>query len=855
MRALCFEFVAGAIAVGMSFTGAVAWAEGPADAARPAVEEDATAQEKPAAAPEKKPAVSRQVRNIPLDAGETRAPSLGRAVSSSPDAAFMGNPNKAAVFPTEFGSPEAGFVMPDMEQPFRDIQADQMEQGLDTNRLDLKGNVRLRLGDMYFQSDSFHYSQDLGEMGAEGNVEIKQANSTLTAEQLSYTLPGAGEMPPPSILEDNSPEAREQRRLRLGHVRAEGLHIVEPTREIMADSLDYDLLAENGVVLNARGKAGVYYFYAEKLRVTGPDSYEADEVWLTTCECDFNDPDNPPPYRIKMRNVTIKDGKFVNATRARLQIGKTNTPLFLPMLRPDDDAPWTIDFDTGSRAELGSFLNVGQRFRVNDDLQLGPRLYITQDEGVGFGGDAFWDYTKTPSSRAFLNKGELHTLYTTEDRGYLHFYDRYRYSDDLQVKLQLEHWSDSDFYNDFYYQQFKNRTTPRSFATVAYRQEDYIATATARVDTHGWVAETERLPEASFHVPERSIADRLYLTFDTVGGYNNREPAGVHGGRGIAMARLTYDMDPTQGLSITPFAEVSGAYYTDSVYGNDSEDWASALFGVTAQTRLQRTYGGVMGFSGFKHIIVPSLTVSHRPRSGVDEYDVPFYDSWDSVSGRTRIESKLDNILLGKDAETGEVWQVGRLSLYQGNDFWNETHQSDDYELELDVRPRSWWGMQLVGERHVTDKELSLDDPYVVEEWFIDTFENLTGRPIETLPNFDLNSQYGDYDRILAQIYYDDNLRGGRFNGRLGFSYTETRDIVFNREVLYGLGYRLNKEWSVAFEHRYDFEDGDLRTQSYEVRRIWDCWETAIRFQDRERGFDVNFEIALTALPGTKVKF
>jgi lipopolysaccharide assembly outer membrane protein LptD (OstA) len=840
-------------------------AQGPAESGRPRIveAEDVNAPEAPAeeAAKEKeeeaKPAITRRFRTAPFQGGEVRAPSLNRRVSASPDDPFASNdPNEIAAFPTEFGSAEYGFVMPDMKEPFRDIQADAMEQGIDTNQITLNGNVRLRLGDMYFQSDAFHYAQDLGQVGAEGNVLITQRNSTLKALKLNYTLPSAEELPKPTLLEPlPTADEIEAKRLKMGRVQATDLHIIEPTREIMADQLDYDLLSDNGEILRARGKAGMYYFYAEKMIMTGPNSFEAEDVWLTTCECDFDDPDNPPPYRIKLKHVTIRDGKFIKGTRARLQLGNMNTPLFLPILRQQDDqAPWTIDFDTGSRAELGSFLNVGQQFRVNDDVHLGPRLYVTQKEGVGFGADMNYDFTETPSSRLFLNKGEFHSLMTTENRGYVHWYNKYRYSEDLVVKMQLEHWSDSGFYRDFYYPQYKNRTTPRSFATVAYRQEAYVATATARVDTHGWVRETERLPEASFHVPDRSIADRLYLSFDTVMGYNNREPEGVHGGRGIALTRLTYDMDPLSGLSLTPFAEFSGSYYTDTILDNDSDGWASALVGITGQTRLQRTYGGALGFSAFKHIIVPSITLSHRPDSSVDLRDIPFYDSWDSVSGRTRIESKLDNIVLGKDAETGEVWQVGRLTLYQGNDFWNEVSQTEDYEIELDVRPRPWWGMQVVGESHNTSDEFDLDDPFAVEEFIAGQYERITGRPIDELELFDLNTQYSDYDRVLAQVYYDGTQLGSRYNARLGFSYTQTRDRVFNREVLYGMGYRLSDQWSMAFEHRYDFEDNDLRTQTYEIRRIWDCWETAIRFEDRERGFDINFEIALTALPGTKLK-
>lgn len=815
------------------------------------------ADEKPPATtrPSGDGSVTRRIRTAPMQSEGVRAPRLGVPVSADP--LSRQDPTTSAVFPTEFGSTEYGFEMPDMNEPFRDIEADQMRQGLETNKLELEGNVRLRLGDMLFQSDTFSYEQELGEIGATGSVRIEQMNSTLEADSIQYVLATADSIPAPSVLEPAyTPEQIEEQRLRLGRVKASGLHVIEPTREIIADEFEYDLMTDSGVILKARGKAGIYYFFAEKLIVTGPDSFEAEDVWLSTCECDVNNTDEfPPAYRIRLKNMTIRDGKFIKGTRARLQLRNASTPIFLPVWRGEDDsAPWTIDFDTGSRAEIGTFLNVGQRFRLNDDVQLGPRLYATQDQGIGFGGDLSYDFMETPSSRLYRTKGDFSALYTTKDRGYAHWYHRYQPSEDLVAKMQLEHWGDSDFYKDFYYDQYRNRTTPRSFANVTYRKDNYIATATARVNTHGWVRETERLPEASFHVPERAIADRLYLTFDTVAGYHNREPTGVHGGRATAVARLSYDLEFGERLSLTPFLEASGAYYTDTVYGGDSDDWGSVIAGITAQTRLQRDYGGVRGFSAFKHIIMPSLTLSHRPDVSLDERDIPFYDTWDLVAGRTRIETKLDNILLGRDAETGDVWQVGRLTLYQGNDLDSENRQSDDYEIELDIRPRPWWGIQMVGERHLTSDEIDLDDPFAIETFIADRYERITGSPFSDLDFYDFNSQFGDYDRVLAQFYYDSTQVGGRFDSRLGFSYTETRGRVFNREILYGVGYRLSDQWSVAMEHRYDLEFNDLRTQTYEVRRIWDCWETAIRFRDRESGFDVNFEISLTAIPGTKLK-
>ena len=43
--------------------------------------------------------------------------------------------------------------------------------------------------------------------------------------------------------------------------------------------------------------------------------------------------------------------------------------------------------------------------------------------------------------------------------------------------------------------------------------------------------------------------------------------------------------------------------------------------------------------------------------------------------------------------------------------------------------------------------------------------------------------------------------------------------------------------------------------QEYELRRNLHCWEAAIRFRDRDTGWDIGFELSLVAFPGTGVKF
>jgi hypothetical protein len=74
----------------------------------------------------------------------------------------------------------------------------------------------------------------------------------------------------------------------------------------------------------AKGLIGPFYFYASDLKIQGENSFSAEDVWLTTCDHD------PPHYRVKVKRMTVEEGKFKEAEYLRLQIGRVTTPLFLP---------------------------------------------------------------------------------------------------------------------------------------------------------------------------------------------------------------------------------------------------------------------------------------------------------------------------------------------------------------------------------------------------------------------------------------------------------------------------------------------------------------------------------------------
>lgn len=825
--------------------------ENPVAAAAPEAgtpeEETPPATEAEAAAPAEKP--RGKYRSMPMFTGSLRAPALNTATHKLIGGVERQGLRDALTRPIEFGEPGLGFTPPDWTEPLRDLEADTMTTDLATGKTVMQDNVRLRLGEMAFRSDQFSYSDEQGSYDAEGHVEVSQRQSTLTADHLSYATPDPGVVERAFVLEPRDEQNMAKKRLSMGRITGRNLHVNEPTRELMAEEVDYDFAAQKGTLVNARGRAAYFYYSAEKLHILGPEEFIAENAWFTTC------PGDPPGYRLMVKELHVEGGEAVAGSGARLALGNFKAPFPLPIWGSTAGPyPWSVDFDSGRYAETGYYLNLGQQFQLSRELSLGPRIMPTEKEGVGLGGDIYYDYMKTPSSRLYRTSGEFHGLQTTENRGYLAWYNRFEPDKDLVLRMQAEQWSDEEFYKDFFYEQYRHRSDPRTFANLTLRKEDFIATGTARINTHSWVGETERLPEATFHLVERPLMDRLMFSFDTVNGYNDRNPGREYGARSVNIARLSYDWDPASWLSVTPFLELEGAWYQRERTTEDSASRVSNLTGVTLQTRLHREFPGFWGFSAFKHVILPSVTYSYRPEPTLAAEDAPRFDALDNVYGRSRLETKLTNVVYGRDAETNDVWQAARLTLYQGNDFWNETRRADDYEAELDLRPRPWWGMQLAGERHDTRRPESLLEENHLENRFYKAYERATGKVLNDRAA-DLNLRYADYTRLLTQLYYDNTVVGGRFNTRVGFAYSDTDGNIYNRDVLYGLGYRLSETWGVSFEHIYDLNEDEMRSQTYEIRRSFKCWETALRFRDRQSGFDVNMEISLTAFPDTAIGF
>ena len=696
------------------------------------------------------------------------------------------------------------------------------------------GGVRFNMGDALVLTDRLALDPETGEILLEGAVAVSRDGSSMTGDRIHYQPSAITTLDVPTPLVPHGGKIQLRHVLvprgyggehpflprSTGVIRADTIDWIEPLRAIKAESLEYDLSALSGNLKGASGHAGPLYFSAKNLRILGPADFEGEDLWVTTCDLPV------PHYRIRLERASLRDGHAYAARNARLQLGKVPTPLYLPRIR-GSLAPGgrrlSTELELGSRAQIGSFIEVAQWFQVTPNIQLAPRIYATTSEGTGLGFDGEYDFMNDPTSPLFRSRGSIRTLYTTEDNGYTEAYHRQELTERTVVLGQWEQWYEADFVKDFYNKVFENRTGPRSFVNFTHTRPQSIATATLAKSTHNFTTETEKLPELSFHLLERRLGRDFYGAFDGTAGYYRTAPGDVESGRLTTVARLSYDWNVAKGINLVPFVETDGAWYSNPLDGQGSAFRASAVGGATLQTRFQRAYAGRRGFSGFKHIIIPSVTYSYRPDATLDQDQTPVFDDLDDRPGRSRVESSLENILLGRNAETGTTWPVARLSLYQGYDLSNEVAESEDYEIQMEVRPRPWWGMQTIGELHETEAGA--------------------------------NTPPEDLDRLLSYLFFDNRFGKNTMNARLGFALVESNDTVFNREILYGFGYKLSKNWSFAAEHRYDIERGKLTRQAYEIRRRLHKWEMAIRIRDRERGVDIGFEFNLTDFPGAKLGF
>jgi hypothetical protein len=624
---------------------------------------------------------------------------------------------------------------------------------------------------------------DLGKkLRFEGRVQITTENAEFSADEIDYDA--------------------EKNTFRATGLEPGGVRMKRDGGSLTADEVIYDVESETGELTNCSGTFDQLLFHAPLVKRTGPNSAELVGGHVTTCDLD------KPHYRVVAERIEVTDEQELSARNATFYLGP------VPILRVPrfshavGETRFPINIHTGHESELGYFLRTEYEFDVTEKFSGGVHADVYTDEGFGTGLDG---------SLTAVEGGEttFKTYMTTKERGRAEIYHTQEMPRDWRAILQLEQWTDEDFLEEFYYDEYKRRTEPETFLNLTRTKPYDIISLTVRKRTNGFVDETERLPELNVTFLERQIgATPFYYSVENSAGYLVDRPGEEHTLRNFTSGRLSYAGRPARWLSVVPFIGVDGTYYSDGLVEDDLYR-TSPLSGVTLGTRLHKVYGSRSGnYSAFKHVIVPTLTYTYRPTPDVRTTEIHEFDAIDNVVGGSRIGFELDNLFLSKTND-GEQRQFARLTLYSGTDITSEQEESVDWAARLQVSPWDRFGFEFDADSHDAEEDFKL---------------------------------------FNGSFYYRPEERGGP-EIRLGFGYSETESGVFNEDVSYYFGTNLGQKWRVSLEHRYDFHDNELEYQEYRIWRDLHCFEGGISYRIREKSERVLIMIGLKAFPGAEVKF
>jgi len=590
--------------------------------------------------------------------------------------------------------------------------------------------------------------------------------------------------------------------------------LTQPDVVLEADRIKYDFGQRTGRLDNVRCEMPPFYITATELVQAGPDEGHVEQLTVTTCDLP------EPHYRVSAPAAEFRYGTELVLHGAVVWLGPV--PIFywprytyvVGELRPH------LEFDAGRESHIGEFVRLAYNFSPVEDLALTLRTDAYTKAGYGFGLDGEFDVFKpdldeTAETDGQGGHGEFRTYIAKDERGRAEGYYRHEFPADWVARMQVEHWSDPEFLKQFYYDEYKRRTEPSSFVNVTKTWDDAVLSLTARKQVTGFIEDVNRLPEARFTLLDRPLlSDTLLVGLDETVGYLDHRPHGPHTARNRTAARVAVTGLSRPGLSVVPFIEGTDTWYSRGPDGRDNRSTGSYEAGIAAGSRLHRTYGSFLAdYTAFKHVVMPTVTVSYRSSPTLDPDDRFAFDPLDEAYRLGRVSLEFDNRLLGR-TEDGSQRELVRWTLYGGSDFASPYRTTRDWESWLDI--------------YLTDR-LTLTSSVATHR--------------------------GEEDFTWADV----GLRFGSITGprtfEIGYDYEEVETETINKDLRLEFATALGEKYKVRIEGRYDFEDSRLEYQQYSIERDMHCFTGGIAYRKRRSSTDVYAVISLKAFPHSRLKF
>ncbi len=752
---------------------------------------------------------------------------------------------------------------------------------------DTGGNVLTVTGGVYLSRGEAGSAERL-ELRADAVVVFLPSSALATTEERSQPPAGLGvdesqlRRRPASARPAPAGDARDESDRQLlaagfGEIEVEGAYVegdilmTQGPNMIRASRLYYDFLEERAVILDAVVRATMVerniplYLRAAEIRQLSQRSFAATDAKLTTSE--FHTPHyHIGAQRIELVNLTpadptrndrgIRAGSF-DVRHATLNLGG-NPIFFWPHIRGNIDTSETAikslrtgySDDFGAEVETDWHLFGALGFETPDgfDGTLGLDLYTRRGPAIGvdvdYERDAYFgllrSYLLTDEERDFLGRQRERSP-ERDVRGRLLFRHRQYLEDDWQVSLELSYLSDDGFLEEFFESEFDQDKEQETLLYFKRQRENWALAALFQGRILDFVAQTERLPDVSYHLAGEPLGESTTWFSENRIGFVRRRLAdrtlidllrgrGSNGSGSVARADTRQEIDLPVDLGpirLVPFTSVRGTAWDDSP-ADGGVDRIFAAYGMRASLYLSRLFpdvrSTVFDLDGLRHIIKPDIVAwfAHTNRDAHELFN--FDDTIENVD-------EVDGVTLG-------VRQ--RLQTKRGLGDNRRTVDVVTLDAELGLFNDADGDVRTNGFASFSRPENSLAHNHLSSS-FIWRMNDRTALVSEF--NYDIND--GEVDILNVSIAVE---RSPRFSYLLGYRFIEET----NSNLLgFDMNYRMTEKHSLAIRELFDLARGQTMDFTVALIRKFPRWFGAVSFalDESEDDFGVSLSIWPEGLP------
>ncbi|MDD5645107.1 MAG: LPS assembly protein LptD [bacterium] len=650
-------------------------------------------------------------------------------------------------------------------------------------------------GPVTVDGNNVSYDRNMQVLSASGNVVVEYMDMRLTADTIK--------------LQVEKKEISASGNVRL--YRAGNIY--------QADNIVYNFETGTADIMRCKYNVPPIYGSVERVGKIDDKVFVADNASVTTS--DFDEPE----YRIEGKYIEIYLGDRVVVKDAVVYMGKVPVfywPYYSRSLEDDKPKFFVVP---GHDSEWGTFVLTGVNWKLDKNIKGTSRIDYRSRRGIAWGTDIKYKQDRI--------QGEINTYHAfdknreLDDGTHIHDNNRYRLkwkhrqilADDITFFAEFNKQSDKDIIKDFFRKEYSREIQSRTHGEIAKYGDKFKIGVSARKRLNTFYNVVERLPQVNIDLANQKLWETpIYYESSNSAAYLNYDKEfqrhrEYSSGRVDTFHRFCLPVNYFDALSVNPYAEYRGTFYTNAV--DEQNDIMRNVFtaGVETSTKFYRVFNVEHNFfdiHDIRHVFQPQVvyTYTYKPDKRPDE--IYQFDWIDSIDRRETLRYGFRNTFQTKRNNVS----VDLLNLYIYIDMFLKKDRDNDGDRfsnlfsELEFRPFNWM-------------YLNLDSSF--------------------------NSYSGQFDEVNSNIGLSPIRNVGiSFGQRYLKDYSNLWTTSFYMRFL--------EKWRFDTYLRFETSDGELQEQEYKITRNFHCWETSFSYAKRgdENMFYISFW--LTAFPESQAE-